>query len=285
MVCNSSICNMDNNYEGKVITIKLIRKDATATSLGCLSKAWYSDGKNEYLVKGNILFNDGSSGYEPFSEYIASVVAKHFNLPHIEYTIMKNTFKEVNTYNLDYVSVCKRYVPPKGYQMLSALEFMELALGKTVSSNYWEIYNKINQDIPSFLNMLVFDAMIGNEDRHLNNWDILIKGRENKLAPIFDNGASLLAYIKDKDLKQEFKIGPDKSKPFKDTHDKQTDLIKRRYPNYALCCTEQELSDRAQNILSEIKPVTDLLGFRGNCIRRYLYNRIMYYGTKFILGK
>lgn len=38
-----------------------------------------------------------------------------------------------------------------------------------------------------FLEMYVFDTILGNPDRHMGNWGIF----NNKMAPIFDNGASL----------------------------------------------------------------------------------------------
>ena len=43
--------------------------------------------------------------------------------------------------------------------------------------------------------MLVFDAVILNEDRHFGNFGLLVDSHTNKIiapAPIFDNGLSLL---------------------------------------------------------------------------------------------
>lgn len=45
--------------------------------------------------------------------------------------------------------------------------------------------------------MLVFDAIILNEDRHFGNFGVLVDNHTNKIvamAPIFDNGLSLLCY-------------------------------------------------------------------------------------------
>lgn len=50
------------------------------------------------------------------------------------------------------------------------------------------------------LDMLVFDAVILNEDRHFGNFGFLIDNKSNKIvgcAPIFDNGVSLLCYAMD----------------------------------------------------------------------------------------
>ena len=54
------------------------------------------------------------------------------------------------------------------------------------------------------LDMLVFDAVILNEDRHFGNFGFLIDNKSNKIvgcAPIFDNGLSLLCYAMDDDFK------------------------------------------------------------------------------------
>jgi hypothetical protein len=44
--------------------------------------------------------------------------------------------------------------------------------------------------------MLLFDALIGNTDRHQDNWGLLLQQCENgvpriRMAPVFDNGTSL----------------------------------------------------------------------------------------------
>jgi len=38
---------------------------------------------------------------------------------------------------------------------------------------------------------LLFDAMIGNTDRHQDNWGIIRRGQVYEMAPLFDNGRSL----------------------------------------------------------------------------------------------
>ena len=51
--------------------------------------------------------------------------------------------------------------------------------------------------------MLVFDALIYNEDRHFGNFGVLRDNNSGKIiapAPIFDNGLSLLCYAGKDDL-------------------------------------------------------------------------------------
>ncbi|MGH4120890.1 HipA domain-containing protein [Clostridium sp.] len=53
-----------------------------------------------------------------------------------------------------------------------------------------------------FLNIPIFDALIGNSDRHHSNWGIVrnkING-EIRISPLYDNGSSLCCLINPKDV-------------------------------------------------------------------------------------
>ena len=50
--------------------------------------------------------------------------------------------------------------------------------------------------LPDLLKMLVFDFLIGNSDRHQNNWAIISKGdREYDFSPLYDNSSSLCCFV------------------------------------------------------------------------------------------
>ena len=54
-----------------------------------------------------------------------------------------------------------------------------------------------------FVDMLIFDAVIYNEDRHFGNFGFIVDNKTNKpcaLAPVFDNGLSLFNYAMMDDL-------------------------------------------------------------------------------------
>ncbi|EGT4187241.1 TPA: HipA domain-containing protein [Clostridioides difficile] len=46
-----------------------------------------------------------------------------------------------------------------------------------------------------FLKMLIFDYLIGNRDRHQNNWALLESQNKITLSPLYDNGSSLCCYV------------------------------------------------------------------------------------------
>lgn len=266
--------------------MKLIDKKATTTSNGCLSKAWYRDDYGEYIVKGNTLFNDKSIGYEPISEVIAFKVACILGIPCARSVLKPSSmFPDVKTHKLKYVSVTDKISDLNGCQRFSAITMMEMYWGRKADTDYWNTYLSIKTvDREAFINMLVFDAVIGNVDRHLNNWELFINGRGGMVqAPLFDNGASLLALVKDKDLSLHFSIGVDKSKPFKDSHTRQVALIKRTFPSFKLNLSKQDLDILWGKIESAIEPELNLLriinSLRADCVKKYLHNRLYHYLT------
>lgn len=54
-----------------------------------------------------------------------------------------------------------------------------------------------------YCNMMIFDAIIGNQDRHLGNFGALFDtstGKIIKMSPIFDNGHSLLVGCSEEEI-------------------------------------------------------------------------------------
>lgn len=61
----------------------------------------------------------------------------------------------------------------------------------------------------SILQMILFDALIGNSDRHHSNWGIVYELNSkneiyNFFAPLYDNGSSLCAYVNEEDIDKLF---------------------------------------------------------------------------------
>ena len=65
--------------------------------------------------------------------------------------------------------------------------------------------------------MLVFDAVILNEDRHFGNFGVLRDNRSGEIispAPVFDNGLSLLCYAMQDDFKDIDEYIKTRSNPY-----------------------------------------------------------------------
>lgn len=253
--------------------IKLINKASTKTSRGILSKAWYwIDGKI-CLVKGNSLNAKGHIGYEPYSEVIASEIASVLNFDHITYKLMDASyFPEVEVTGIKVVSVCENYTI-KGFERYPLDRYIISKLGYEPDNpdDYLTAYLTHLPALPLY-QMLLFDAFIGNPDRHIRNIDIFTNGKESKLAPIYDNGASLLAWVSPSDLgkaRNEFSF--DESKPFRSKHATQMKLLKLSL------IQRQDPQGLYLEILNRMEPITSLLpSERKRAIENYLLNRMKY---------
>lgn len=253
---------------------KLLEKQITATSRGMLSKAWYVDDcGRKYLAKGNSI--DGvRQGYEPFSEVIAYRVAKLLNLDAVEYVLAPKTMcPDVNTYvNMDFVSVCREF--PITGQRLTFDTLMLINCMMETDSFY--AYMKLNLPIDYLCRLLTFDAFIGNADRHTNNIEFFYRNGSYIGTPIFDNGASLLAWCDSRyvqSIKKGTKIYMDSSKPFKRTHTEQIKLLKRYFHYDSLFHVENKdlFFDMLFSSCSDV--FSKMPSYRVNGIKNYLYNR------------
>lgn len=131
------------------------------------------------------------------SEYISSKIIKEIGIP-VHDVIL-------GVYEGEMVVACKDFTN-EDYKLQEFSWFMKNIyrrddIGRTV--RYDQLYdvvktnnvlNKIEKDaISSYWDMFVCDALIGNFDRHKDNWGYLVneKTKDIKLAPIYDNGSSL----------------------------------------------------------------------------------------------
>ena len=155
------------------------------TTSGMLPKAWrYIEGEGIYLYKGGTS-GAANAGREPYSEYYASQVAKTMELDAVHYDlenwkgILASKCKLFTDINTAFVPI-GRIVKTGG--LAAVMKYYEKLGGK---------YSESIRD------MLVFDALTYNEDRHFGNFGLLRDNHTGKIiapAPIFDNGLSLFNY-------------------------------------------------------------------------------------------
>lgn len=172
-------------YTGIYNTKRAFTTSPELTTHGMLPKAWrFIDNNGIYLYKGGSS-GASNSGREPYIEYYASQIAKAMDLDYVDYDIEKwkgivaskcKLFTDINT---SYIPI-GRIVKTGGI--------------KKVLAYYDSLGNAFSKHIRD---MLVFDALIFNEDRHFGNFGVLVDNKTNQIikpAPIFDNGLSLLCY-------------------------------------------------------------------------------------------
>ncbi|MEA3316210.1 MAG: XRE family transcriptional regulator [Campylobacterota bacterium] len=163
------------------------------TTNGMLAKAWR---KNPQGKKGIYLYKAGSSGFansgkEPYSEFYSYQIAKKMGLKTTPYILGK--WKG----NLN--SIC---------ELFCTKEISFIPIYYLINRGGWEAvlkyYKELGEDYYNDLvDMIIFDTIIVNTDRHFGNFGLLVDNKTNSIintAPIFDNGLSLFQDALDDDL-------------------------------------------------------------------------------------
>ena len=111
-----------------------------------------------------------------------------------------------------------------------------------------------------FIKVMVFDALVGEQDRHEENWGIERIGNSYRFSPLYDNGCNLLRNFKDEKYAQEYYSGKKdfdayinkcKSLIYRENHEgqyKHFELIKYLNDNY---------HDLVQEEISNLKKLTE----------------------------
>ena len=189
------------------------------TSDGQLIKKWkIADGKR-VLIKG------GSNPYqqEPLCEVIASGIAERLCILHTKYTLLWEHEKPF--------SVCQDFITSET-ELVSAYHIMQSRKKPNDLSDY-EFYLNCAEQLgvknirEQTEKMIVLDFLIGNEDRHFNNFGLIRNAVTLEwigVVPIFDCGTSLWYNTQESLVKP---LSPNlPAKPFKKTHRDQIKLVK-----------------------------------------------------------
>ena len=160
------------------------------TTDGSLRKGWRIVGGKRVLYKGS---SDGYVPGEPISEYLASLIGRDLGLGVVPYGI--------DTWEGELCSTCENFASMN----VSEVPFA-VATGESGLAGVLRWCADMGHDcLRSVCNMLVFDALICNTDRHLTNFGILrdnTTGLARGLAPIFDNGRGLFPNVAQDDSVQ-----------------------------------------------------------------------------------
>ena len=170
-------------YVGHGNSIQQFHTSPELTTGGMLRKAWRFSKQ-----KGIWLYKSGTSGFanagnEPYSEFYACQVAERMGIPCVHY--------ELENWHHILASKCR---------LFTDIQTSYIPIGRIVTHGgiqacldyYKSLGDSFYQELAS---MLVFDAVIINEDRHFGNFGLLRDNLSGKIlspAPVFDNGISLL---------------------------------------------------------------------------------------------
>ena len=154
------------------------------TTNGMLRKCWRRIGGKVYLYKGG---TEGASntGFEPYSEFYAAQIAAAMGVRAIPYGLSR--WKGV------LCSTC---------ELFTSKEYSYIPVGHLVTKGGMgavkAYYESLGPEFTAALReMLVFDAVICNVDRHFGNFGVMVDNRTNTVvspAPLFDHGNSLFNF-------------------------------------------------------------------------------------------
>jgi len=72
-------------------------------------------------------------------------------------------------------------------------------------SNIKNILDSLDKNLfKDFIKVMVFDALVGEQDRHEENWGIEKSEKGYKISPLYDNGCNLLREFKDLKFAEQF---------------------------------------------------------------------------------
>ena len=151
------------------------------TTNGMLPKCWRRTAGKVYLYKG-ATSGASNTGNEPYSEMYAYEIGTALGMNVVPYKISK--------WKKQLCSVC---------ELFTSKDTAFIPVGRIVKTGGMkavrECYENFGPEFVDALNdMIVFDAVIYNTDRHYGNFGVLVDSKTNKIiapAPLFDHGNSL----------------------------------------------------------------------------------------------
>lgn len=154
------------------------------TTNGMLPKCWRRIDGKILLYKGGTM-GASNTGNEPYSEFYAYQIGKILGINVIPYNLSK--WKDI------LCSTC---------ELFTSKDVSFVPVGRIVRSGGMqavkEYYKELGPEFEKALNdMLIFDALIFNTDRHYGNLGFLIDSHTNSIiapAPLFDHGNSLFNF-------------------------------------------------------------------------------------------
>lgn len=140
-------------------------------------------------------------GYESFNEIIAANILKQLNYNHLEYHLINGKININNKIYQTYLNYSLDY-KKKGESKISFENFYSL---NKIEDEDVISFSKRFGFIEDIYHIIIVDYIIMNRDRHGANIEVLYNEKNNNysLAPIFDNGLSLLSpSFKDAEIKE-----------------------------------------------------------------------------------
>lgn len=172
------------------------------TTDGALVKAWSWQNGVPVLKKRSRPWPDGRS--DVVAEYYAAQVAEAMGLPHVEYDLEE--YADPAASSPEPICTCRAFTSER-IGLCPAFDVFRRKQIKMdfITCNFPKGQRKLAEAYGwnDYADMMIYDAVIGNVDRHFANFGYLMDNETGALlspAPLFDNGHSLLCDAVPRDL-------------------------------------------------------------------------------------
>lgn len=172
------------SFGEELLKIKGFASSPEYTTNGMLKKCWHRENGEIYLYKAN-----SNGGKEAYAEYYMSQIAEVMEFDYVPY--------ELKMFHNQLVSSCPIFTN-ENEGFVPMYQFLDEKFYKIKGLELIEEITKIYSN-EHFIDLMLFDALICNTDRHLGNFGMIVDNDTGEIlrpAPIFDNGYSMLNLMK-----------------------------------------------------------------------------------------
>lgn len=181
--------NRFNNILGRIAFTgygsggRMLTSSPEFTTNGILPKCWRRENGTVFLYKG-ATSGASNTGNEPFSEFCAYQIVEIMGITAVRYGLSK--------WKGQLCSTCRLFTD-KDHSYIPVGRIVTAGGMKAIR----EYYEQLGEEYKAALDdMIVFDAVILNTDRHFGNFGFMVDSSTNTIAgpaPLFDHGNSLLS--------------------------------------------------------------------------------------------
>ncbi|WP_260866203.1 HipA domain-containing protein [Paenibacillus xylanexedens] len=177
-------------------------------------------------------------GYEGLAEWVASELIARSNIsstlivPYKQCLLIENDIQYVGCFSEDFLRPGESLITLHRILESYGVKFDEILKGQSTRDSVLSVVEflkrVLNLDTLEYFSvMLPLDAILLNEDRHLNNIAFIHGSEGYRLCPFFDHGLSLMSDTKDYPLSMPVSVGMRKvkAKPFSSDFSKQVHAL------------------------------------------------------------
>lgn len=138
---------------------------------------------------------------EACSEKLACEIAKKLGIPTANIEFAKDKDGTIGIISFLFIDFMGRHTDAKDF--FNAKEFERKKICRISSiKNFLDNFG--DEEFNKFLDIMVFDALVGETDRHEENWGLTKKGAKYSLSPLYDSSCNLLREFKDLKISEPF---------------------------------------------------------------------------------